>query len=217
MEEREECMNIKTVVLASPFGTNCYLVSTEGAAVVVDPGEFTEEIKAFLDNNCEKERLILITHAHLDHIGGAAKLRELTGVKIAVGEKDSPATSDGRLNLSALFGEPTQPFVSDILLNHGDRLCVGDIEFTVIHTPGHTVGGVCYLTGDVLFSGDTLFAGSIGRSDFPGGDHAVLMNSIKMLTQTLDGDTKVYSGHGFPTTLTTEIKTNPYLNLYETL
>ena len=158
-------MEIKALVLGV-LDVNCYLVSTEKAAVVIDPGFRSVEALDFLKNAKDKERLILLTHGHFDHIGYADELARLTDTKIAIGEFDAPALSENTVNLSALFGAPLKPFCADIILADGQMLNVGDIEFKVIHTPGHTVGGVCYLCGDTLFSGDTLFAGSIGRTDF---------------------------------------------------
>lgn len=210
-------MNIKVLEVASPFGTNCYMLVSDNAAVVIDPGEYLEEIKRFLDINAQKQRLILITHAHCDHIGGAAELREKTGVEIAIGETDAPATSDATLNLSALFGEETITFKPDITLCDGQEFRVGDMEFTALHTPGHTAGSMCYFADNTLFSGDTLFAGTVGRSDFPGGDHNTLMKSVKMIADRFEDEVEVCSGHGPITTIGREKRINPYLNIYEAL
>ena len=202
-------MEIKTLVLGD-ISVNCYLVSTEKAAVVIDPGYRSSEALEFLENAKNKARLILLTHAHFDHIGFADELAAITDSKIAIGEKDAPALADNLLNLSALFGAPLSTFSADILLSDNQEFSVGDLSFKVIYTPGHTVGGVCYLCGDILFSGDTLFAGSIGRTDFPGGSFEVLKESIKKI-YTLPDDTLLLSGHGGQTTVLNEKLYNPFV------
>lgn len=201
-------MEIKQLALGE-LQTNCYLISTEKAAVVIDPADYSKEVESFLADD-EKETMVLLTHAHFDHIGGAKMLRENTGAKIAIGAVENPALSDGRVNLSSLFGEVLSPFSADILLNDGDEFTVGDICFTVLHTPGHTKGSLCYRVGDILFAGDTLFCESIGRTDFPGGDFNEISASIKKL-YTLPEDTVVLSGHGDKTTIGHEKYFNPFV------
>ena len=202
-------MEIKTLILGD-IEVNCYLVSTEKAAVVIDPGYRSSEALEFLENAKDKERLVLLTHAHFDHIGFADELAAITESKIAIGEKDAPALEDNYLNLSAPFGAPISSFTADILLNDNDEITVGDITFKVMHTPGHTVGGVCYLCGDILFSGDTIFNGSIGRTDFPGGSFEVLKKSIQKI-YTLPDETVLLSGHGGPSTVINEKRYNPFV------
>lgn len=202
-------MEIKTLPLGE-IQANCYLISTDKSAVVIDPGFDCDEVTNFLLLNENKERLILLTHAHFDHIGGALGLREKTNTKIGIGAMDNPSLSDLSVNLSALFGAELSPFSADRLFNDKDEFTVGDITFKVLHTPGHTIGGVCYLTDGILFSGDTLFQGSIGRTDFPGGDFRTLEKSVKGL-YTLKGDTVVLSGHGYKTTIENEKNYNPFI------
>lgn len=201
-------MRIKTLHLGL-IKTNCYLISTEMAAVVIDPGFDRPETLEFLKDNSDKERLILLTHAHFDHIGGAETLREKTGVKIGIGELDADGLADTDINLSDMFHANIMPFKPDLVFKNGDIIKVGDIEFKVIGTPGHTEGGICYLTGDCLFSGDTLFENSVGRTDFPGGDIKALKRSVKRL-MTLPADTKVYPGHGYSTTIAREKEYNMF-------
>ncbi len=196
------CLNIRL--------TNCYLLETEKAAVVIDPGYKRENVLEFLKANVGKERLILITHGHFDHIGGADYLRQETGVKIGIGALDVPALSDEYLNCSEHFRTVIPPFSADYTYNDGDAVIVGDILLKVLHTPGHTVGGVCYLGDGVVFTGDTLFKGSIGRDDFPGGNFADLEKSIKRLYM-LDDNTVIYAGHGEESTIGEEKKTNPFV------
>lgn len=202
-------MEIKCLPLGE-MGANCYLISTDFAAVVIDPGVFSFEVKDFLEKNSDKERMILLTHGHFDHIGGAKRLREETGVKIAVGKNDNDALLNPALNLSAYFGSGIEPFGADILLSNLEKFSVGDIEFSVMETKGHTKGGVCYLCGDNLFSGDILFFQSIGRTDFPGGSYTEIADSLKRLMELSDNIT-VFSGHGQKTTIGYEQKYNPYL------
>ena len=201
-------MKIKTLHLGL-IKTNCYLLSTDKAAVVIDPGFDSPATLEFLNENSYKERLILLTHSHFDHIGGAEVLREKTGVKIGIGEADADGLADTELNLSDMFHAKVNPFKPDLTFKNGDIITVGDITFKVINTPGHTVGGVCYLSGDRLFSGDTLFENSIGRTDFPGGDLKALKRSVKNL-MTLPAETKVYPGHGYSTTIAREKEYNMF-------
>ncbi len=202
-------MEIKVITLGH-IAVNCYLVSTSVAAIVIDPGFESKVVENFLLENCDKERLILLTHAHFDHIGGAVSLRDVTDTDIAIGEKENFALSDMAFNLSDRFHAHLEPFSADILLGDQKEITVGDIKIKTIFTPGHTVGGVSYLIDDVLFSGDTLFNMSIGRTDFPGGSFDVLKSSVNKLF-LLDGATTVLSGHGEPTTIEFEKENNPFL------
>ncbi len=190
--------------------TNCYLISTDKAAVVIDPGFKTEITADFLKANGGKARMILITHAHFDHIGGAEALRDETGVEIGIGELDAPALRDTGLNLSDKFHAHIAPFSADRTFCDGEKFSVGDIDFEVILTPGHTVGGVSYLSGESLFSGDTLFAGAVGRTDMPGGSLKALKKSLKRLI-ALPEETKVYPGHGDFTTVGYEKENNMFV------
>ena len=192
------------------IGSNCYMISTEKAAVVIDCGFESDAVNAFLRENSQKERMILLTHGHFDHIGGAESLRKETNTKIAIGTLDANALEDTELNLSDRFHAHLSPFKADILLNDGDVITVGDLTFKVIHTPGHTKGSVCFLCENYLFSGDTLFDASIGRTDFPGGDFETIKSSIKKL-YNLSDDTIVLSGHGNRTTILKEKLHNPFI------
>lgn len=192
------------------IAVNCYLISTENAAIVIDPGFKSSKTEEFLKENSNKERLILLTHAHFDHIGDAKRLKDATGVKIAIGEKDNPALSDTALNLSDKFHAHVPEFSADILLKDEQLLRVGDIEIKVIFTPGHTEGGVSFLMEDYLFSGDTLFKMSIGRTDLPGGNFEVLKNSVHKIFE-LPNETVVLPGHGEKTTVGYEKKYNPFV------
>lgn len=201
-------MVIKRLILGE-VETNSYLLENEDIRIVVDPAECVNEMVEFL-NSAKKDKLILLTHAHFDHIKGAEELRRLTNTEIAVFALDANATADPRLNLSSYFGIYSAPFTADVLLTDNQTLTYGKTKIKVLHTPGHTVGSACFLTDDILISGDTLFKSSIGRTDFPGGSFETIKSSLKKL-MTLDESIKVYSGHGEATTIGEEKQTNPFL------
>lgn len=192
------------------IASNCYMLTTEKAAVIIDPGFISEKTEDFLEKNSDKERLIFLTHGHFDHICGAKSLRDKTGVKIAIPVVDNPALSDTHLSMSDKFHAHQVPFSADILLEDSQTVQVGDLELKVISTPGHTAGGACYYVDNVLFSGDTLFFESVGRTDFEGADHTTLLNSINKLL-ALPDETVVYPGHGGSTTIGHERICNPFL------
>ncbi len=202
-------MEIKCLNLGD-LQTNCYLVSGKEGAVVIDPADYSKEVENFLKENAHKDRMILITHAHFDHYGDALRLSKETNTKIGIGELENYALADGKINLSTFFGSEFEHFSADILFKENDEFSVGDIAFKVLHTPGHTVGSVCYLTEDSLFSGDLLFKGSIGRTDFPGGSFQELKKSVRRL-YSLFSDINIYSGHGEKTTLLYEKNNNPFI------
>ena len=202
-------MEIKVVPLGH-IQTNCYMLKGEKGAILIDPGFKSEITKNFLEENKDKERLILLTHAHFDHIGGAPFLREDSGVKIAIGKDEAENLTNPLVNLSVQFHAKFDTFNADIALEDGQELTVGDLSFKVMFTPGHTTGGAVYLFDGILFSGDTLFYESVGRTDFPGGDGEVLENSIRKL-YTLPDSTPVFPGHGPQSTIGHEKKFNPYV------
>lgn len=196
-------MKISTLSIGSS-PTNCYLLSTDKAAVVIDPGIKESRIDKFLEDNAEKERLIILTHAHFDHIGGAEELRQKYGVKILIGEKDNAALSDPIVNESVRFRVNINPFAADKTVVDGEKFSVGDINFTAFETPGHTVGSTCFYVDNILFTGDTLFCQGIGRSDFHGGNQNELFRSLKRIMSMFPENTSVLSGHGPATTIADE-------------
>ncbi len=202
-------MEIKVLKLGV-IQVNCYLLESEAAAVVIDPGFESGEVLDFLKNADNKERLIILTHAHYDHIGYALELSRETDTKIAIGKFDNSALSNDYVNLAVMFHKKSEPFSADLLLKEGDGFAVGDIDFKVLHTPGHTVGGISLLVENNLFSGDTLFKESIGRTDFLGGNFGEIEKSVKRLYDLPD-ETVVLSGHGEPTTIEHEKLHNPYI------
>ena len=195
-----------------PFDENCYVVSDDtGEGVVIDPGGMAKEILAYIREKKLSIQAVLDTHGHCDHIGANDAIRDETGAPLYIHKADAPMLSDMRLNLSAFMGFKALSRPAEHLLLEGDKISFGQSELEVIHTPGHTVGGVCFVGDGVVFTGDTLFAGSIGRSDFPGGSEVELIGNIKKKLLALPDEMKVYSGHGPSSEIGWERQCNPYL------
>lgn len=203
-------MTIRCLPLGA-LQANCYLLSDEeGATAVIDPGDEAGTILETVRAGELAVEAILLTHAHFDHILAADELRRETGAPVYVYETDAPALADPRRSLTVLAKGGVGPLRADHLLKDGEELRVGRLAVSVLHTPGHTPGSCCFLCGDALFSGDTLFAGSIGRTDFPGGDDQAMAASLRMLA-ALEPGIRVFPGHGESTTLSKERMENPYL------
>lgn len=201
-------MEIKRLILGT-IEVNCYLLLSEKAAIVIDPGFYSYEISEFLNNNIDKERMILLTHSHFDHVGAAKQISDETGVKIGIGKNDAPALSDPNVNLSSVFATAFKEFKPDFNFSDMEEISVGDIKIKVFETPGHTFGSVCYLIDNHLFSGDTIFFESCGRTDFPGGSLNNIKESFYKLISNVNPDVTVYPGHGSYTTIEHEIQCNP--------
>ena len=203
-------MHIRTIPVGQ-LGTNCYLISgSDGRAALIDPGDDAGIILSAVGSL--QVECVLLTHVHFDHIMAVPDVVAATGAALYVPALEAEALTDPVRSLFALFGGtlPCLPAPAR-LLSDGDTVTVGeDISLTVLHTPGHTPGSSCYASDDVIFTGDTLFAGTVGRTDFPGGDTAVLMRSLSRL-KALDGDYTLYPGHDGATTLSRERQYNPYL------
>ena len=197
--------------------TNCYLVGcTEtGEALVIDPGFETkfeaERVLAEAKKHSLQIKCIVNTHGHPDHTSGNKLLKELTGAEILIHEHDAPMLGDTGRNLLAFFGLHSSSPPADKTLHEGDTIQVGTIKLKVLHTPGHSRGGISLLGDDLVFTGDTLFAGSIGRYDFPDASYKELMRSIRDKLAPLPDHVKVYPGHGPPTTIGEEKRSNPFL------
>ncbi len=179
-------------------------------AWIIDPGAEGGRIRAEIKKLGLKPSKILLTHAHGDHIGALEELRKFYKIPVYIHEKDHPLLISAEENLSAAFGMPIQAGKADGFLKGGDKPELGNLRFKVIETPGHTPGGITIYGEKSAFTGDALFAGSIGRYDFPHSDGEVLMCSLKRLLE-MPEDTTVYSGHGAATTIGHERETNPFL------
>ena len=200
-------------MVVGPVDTNCYILgcTTTGDGAVIDPGGDADAIKSAIQDMGFAIRIIVNTHGHVDHISANAEVKRATGAELAIHEYDAGMLLDPVANLSAsAFGPVVSP-AADRLLAEGDTIKVGTLQLSVVHTPGHTEGGICLLGRGYVFSGDTLFAGSVGRSDFPGGDPMVLLQSIRSKLLCLTDTTTVLPGHGPNTTIGNEKEGNPYL------
>lgn len=198
---------------------NCYIVYGDESieCAIVDPGDDADKILDLIERTNLRPKYILLTHGHFDHIGAVKEIKEKTGAQIAIHPEDAQHLTDESRNLSSLIGKPSIQLPPDILVEDGDTLEVGNITLKVIHTPGHTKGGVTYMGENILFTGDTLFEGSVGRTDFPGGNFSHLMKSISEKLMTLDMSMSIYPGHGGKSTLAEEGRFNIFLQDMEDL
>lgn len=203
-------LNLKKIVVGV-IANNCYIVSDqENNAFVVDPGGDAEDII----KECQGLNIhyIVNTHGHLDHIGANTELKNaFPNAKIVIHKDDEEMLYDPNLNLSTLMGKKVTSVKADIVVNDGDVLQFGKKKIEIMHTPGHTRGGIILRIDDFVFSGDTIFAGSVGRTDFPGGDMKTLVNSIKSKVLNLPDNSTIYPGHGPETTVKEERESNPFL------
>ncbi len=207
--KRKGCvfMTIHTLTLGA-YQVNCCIVANESRCVVIDPGCEPEKILDFLRNHQLQCDAILLTHGHFDHVGAVEALVAATGCTLWMSEGDwsqfpNPVTA-------YFYPLANCDFTEIHFCEDGEIIQAAGLRFEALATPGHTWGSMCFLCGDALFTGDTLFAGSCGRTDLPGGDQKTLTDSLTRLKE-LDGDFSVYPGHGPATTLKREKKTNPYL------
>jgi len=200
-------MKIHTLPLGD-YQTNTYIVENEGHCAIVDPGYEPETILAFLKKHALTADAILLTHGHFDHVGAVEKIVEETGCKLWMSERDWSQKNSPLTNY--FYPIANCDFAEVQFCEEGEEISAAGLTFKTLETPGHTRGSVCYLCGDALFSGDTLFAGSCGRTDLPGGDWNTILKSLKRLSQ-LSGDYTVFPGHGNSTTLSQEKLYNPYM------
>jgi len=195
-----------------PMEANCYILECEETrtAMVIDPGSDAARILSVIGEHNLQLKLIVNTHAHVDHIAANSDLREKTSALLCIHSADADMLLDPQKNLSFFIGTPVSSPAPDRLLDDGDILEIGTLRLKVMHTPGHSPGSICLLGDKCIFTGDLLFAGGIGRYDFPGSSYAILIDSLRKVT-ALDDDLIVYPGHGPTTTIGNERRTNPFL------
>lgn len=207
-------MIINTLAVG-PIMANCFIVGcpTSRQAAVIDPGAEADRILTALAREKLTVTHLINTHGHFDHVGANRRMKEITHAELSIHRLDAPML-DHLARQAAAFGMATDDSPApDRLLEEGDTLAVGEISLRVIHTPGHTPGGICLLTDGAIFVGDTLFAGSVGRTDFPGGNFEALQHSIQEKLFPLGDALKVYTGHGPATTIGQERRYNPFVGM----
>jgi glyoxylase-like metal-dependent hydrolase (beta-lactamase superfamily II) len=195
-----------------PLMSNCFIVGCQKTkiAAVIDPGDETERILLALSRSSLTLKNIINTHGHFDHVSGNKKLKDATGAEILIHPLDAPMLRHISAS-AAYFGLSSDDSPApDRTVNEGDTIAFGEVILEVIHTPGHTPGGISLSTDSVVFVGDTLFAGSIGRTDLPGGDYDTLISSIRKKLFQLPDTVRVLCGHGPETTIGIEKRTNPF-------
>lgn len=192
--------------------TNCYLIEdgATGALAVVDPGDYSEELYGEIDRRGGKLSYVLLTHGHYDHIIGVAELCRRYHPEVCAAEAEMEILQKGLYNLSSVHNIRVNSFSVDRLLHDGDIIELGQSRIKFISTPGHTVGSGCYIVDDCIFSGDTIFCESIGRTDFPTSSIRDMMKSVAKI-KNLEGDYAVYPGHDMFSTLEHERKYNPFM------
>jgi glyoxylase-like metal-dependent hydrolase (beta-lactamase superfamily II) len=195
--------------------TNCYIIGDEisKTAAVIDPGGDCDEIMKLVNMYGYNVEYIIITHSHCDHIAALDELKDITNAKVVISTTDSATLNNNEYTLSFVFGESAPKTCPDIKVNDGDVLNIAGNKAKFIMTPGHTPGSMCiyFESEKLLFSGDTLFYESIGRTDFPGGSYASIANSIKNKLYPLGDNVKVYPGHNSDTTILHEKESNFYI------
>lgn len=201
-------------LVVGPLQVNCFIIADDKTreAVVIDPGDDGQDILRLIKEKDLKVRYIVNTHGHFDHIGANKAVKDATGAEILLHEGDAPLIALAPRQSAAFGMQPVSSPPADRYVRHGDIIQAGELSLKVLHTPGHSPGGICLLEQGIVFTGDALFAGSIGRTDLPGGDMTSLLRSIKTNLMTLPDDTKIFSGHGPASTIGDERQENPFLN-----
>jgi len=199
-------------LVVGPFASNCYIVGSQSnkEGMIIDPGDEAKKILRKVKDLELDIKFIVLTHGHIDHTGALKEVKEATGAEVIIHADDAESLKNQLLAIAFGLSYPTAP-PPDRLLEDGGSINIGDLHFEVVHTPGHTPGGVCLLGQGVVFSGDTLFNYGIGRADLPGGNYQQLLNSIQTKLLVLPDNTVVYPGHGSDTTIGAERVGNPFL------
>jgi len=198
-------------LVVGPLATNCYVMKSGEELAVIDPGGDAELILERVKELGGTVKYVIDTHGHIDHIAANREVIEATGAELLIHELDAGLLAHPDRNLSSLMGmRITSPSPSR-LLKEGDKVIVGEEEMTVLHTPGHTPGGICLLAEGYAFTGDTLFVDSIGRVDFPGGSEEQMQASLSRLQGLLRKETQIYPGHGEPGRFGRALLVNPFL------
>jgi hydroxyacylglutathione hydrolase len=215
---QRRAMIIKMLAVGS-FAANCYIVGSSATkqGIIIDPGAEADTILTTVRQIGLSISLVVITHAHIDHVGALREVQQKTGAQFAIHEAERGLSLSAPIRMLTSLGispvkSPPRP---NRLLRDGDHIDVGDLHFEVLYTPGHSSGGICLSGHGVVFSGDTLFNLGIGRTDFPGMSHERLMKSIREKLMVLPDETTVYPGHGPPTTIGDERRGNPFLHGYQ--
>lgn len=206
-------MIIQSLVVG-PIQANCFILGDEKTqeAVVIDPGDEAQRILAGLQKQALKLKYIINTHGHFDHVGANKALKEKTGAPILIHRAEAPLLAQLSSSAAVWGMQVDDSPPADQLLEDGDQISFGEITLEVIHTPGHSLGGISLYTPKDLFVGDTLFAGSIGRTDFPGGDYDQLISGVRTRLFVLGDDVRVFPGHGPATTIGQERRYNPFFH-----
>ena len=206
-------------ICSAPIGdihTNCYIITDEasGESAAVDCALFDADYEALLRTaGVSSLKYILLTHGHFDHISGVKRLKDVCGGQIVIHPEDAACLTDPKKSLNSYVRYASlEPVSPDLLIEEGSELLLGQTKITVMHTPGHTPGSVCYLTEDAMFCGDTLFRQSMGRTDLPGGSTLTLLVSLSRIGR-MEGEYDIYTGHGETTTLAYEKRNNRYLKM----
>lgn len=208
-------MKVNTLPLGS-YQTNCYIITNDNNnAIIVDPGAQPDKLIKYLDDNKINVKMIALTHGHFDHVGAVTKLKEATNAPVYIHQDDNEMLLDPDLVHKGLTNELKSAYdfectSADVFFEEGQKYGVDDMQFEIIHVPGHTKGSTVLLFDDVMFTGDTIFEGTVGRTDLHGGNSKQLRNSAKRIAK-IDGEYIMHCGHGSATTLAKEKATNMYM------
>ena len=197
------------------YGANCYIAGSEKTkeAAIIDPGADFNKIDKKLNELGLIPKIIILTHYHGDHIGAVKEFSDKYNLKTYIHKEDAEALNNSNMNLTkTMFGKGVS-IKADVELKDGDEIDLGELKFKIIHTPGHTKGGICIKVGNIMMTGDTLFNSSIGRTDLPGGSFEEIITSIKEKIFKYDDDTVIYPGHMLPSTIKREKQFNPFVKM----